>query len=229
MALKGRIQMKNIAYFETHFRTWCNGPHKQSDFGWWIILSFKPLKVNSCNCSAQSHTVPCQHTFLAKMFWNVSPEQMTGVLGYRNLDWVSSYFHSRICGRKLFDILRPQRWRCTERQNVITAPPHSRRPLDGGQWMTCWQADNSRNFLDGARKEVPLWYPNLLPCIWWTHVPLDHGDFSDLSCKHSGEDMPHGDTPKGQPEVVLVIYTQVHKFLKHLALRIGVMNLPFLY
>ena len=120
--------------------------------GWWIILSFKPLKVNSCNCSAQSHTVPCQHTFLAKMFWNVSPEQMTGVLGYRNLDWVSSYFHSRICGRKLFDILRPQRWRCTERQNVITAPPHSRRPLDGGQWMTCWQAESSRNLLDGEKR-----------------------------------------------------------------------------
>ena len=41
--------------------------------------------------------------------------------------------------------------------------------------------------------------------------------------------MPHGDTPNGQPEVVLVIYTQVHKLLKHLALRIGVRNLPFLY
>lgn len=80
-----------------------------------------------------------------------------------------------------------------------------------------------------ARKEVPLWYPNLLPCIWWTHVPLDHGDSSDLSCNHSGEDMPHGDTPKGQPEVVLVIYTQSHKLLKHLAFRTGVMNLPFLY
>ena len=62
-----------------------------------------------------------------------------------------------------------------------------------------------------------------------THVPLDHGDSSDLSCNHSGEDMPHGDTPKGQPEVVLVIYTQSHKLLKHLALRIGVMNLPFSY
>lgn len=29
--------------FESDFRTWCNGPHKQSDDG--SFLSFKPLKV----------------------------------------------------------------------------------------------------------------------------------------------------------------------------------------
>ena len=136
--------------------------------GWWIILSFKPLKVIEQLQLLSSKSYSALSTHLSsKDVLECTPWTNDSVLGYRNLDWVPCYFHRGICGRNLFDILRPQRWRCTERQNVITAPPHSRRPLDGGQWMTCWQAENSRNFLDGARKEVLLWYPNLLPCIWW--------------------------------------------------------------
>ena len=183
MALKGRIQMKNIHILKHISRL---GAMVLTSNRMMDHLVFQALKSDRTVATAQLKVIQCP---VNTPFWNFSkhvfgmycaPGQMTAVLECHNLDWVPSYFHRGICGRNLFDILRPQRWRCTERQNVITAPPHSRRPLDGGQWMTCWHAENSRNALDGARKEVPLWYPNLLPCIWWTHVPLDHGDLSDV-------------------------------------------------
>ncbi len=134
---------------------------------------------------------------------------MTGVLGYPNLDWVYRGIVVATC------LTRPQRWRCTERQNVITVPPHSRRP-----WMdTGWPVDKQKTAVIFWTREKRSLYD--IPIFFhpMTHVPLDV-DLSDLSYNHSGEDMTHGDTPKGT-EFVLVIYTS-HKLLEHLALRIGV-------
>ena len=147
------------------------------------------------------------------MFWNVYPGQMTVFLD--TVIWTGFLAFTPVWHLKATEM---KMHRKAERHNCATALKEAT-----GWWTVDEPVDKQTTAVIFwmARKEVPLWYPNLLPCIWWTHVPLDHGDSSDLSCNHSGEDMPHGDTPKGQPEVVLVIYTQSHKLLKHLAFRTG--------